>query len=645
VPKLLDFGIAKLLASDATGGVAETVTGLQRMTPDYASPEQVRGEAVSAATDVYALGAVLFELLTGDRVHRLKRYDLEEILREVCLTEVRRPSLIGGPELRGDLDTIILKALQKEPARRYNSVEQFSEDIRRHLEGFPVRARPDTIRYRSSKFLRRHWFTVAALVLIVASLAGGILVARQQAQRAEEEFQQARRLARTALFVVSRGLGNLPGTRHLREVVVKTSLQYLDRLTPRARRDPELRHEIAEGYFQIGQLQHSHDLSNAGDVQGALRSWHRALDLMHDEATATTHSPGPIKLVAGILIAIGEAEMSLGHSQASRDALHQGEPAAQTDISLQPKVVASYGALFSIRNLQGDNELRTGDPQRALQYYKLAWEIGEQSSRESGDRDAAWQRSAGIRMGDVYRVLGQLPEARQWYLRCLDLNRELLQDHTNDYDEQLYRAILQGLLGDLYYAPALALGDRAKALEQFQRAYQDMDRLLRTDPNDANVRDFFIPLGGRYVYALPPARSREALAIAQRLAEAVATIPRGTGLIDFDVQRLTAHLTMARAQIRNGAAAPALASFAEAARIYAETRANAPDQPELAEQGILTLLEWGDAEIKHNPDQARAHYAEALNLASAYHLAHPAHGYLAALQDMARQHVGQARRE
>ena len=136
-PKLLDFGIAKLL--DAPADAAQTLTGVRLMTPDYASPEQVRGGAISTVTDVYALGAVLYELLTGNRAHQITTTDPSEIFREVCERDVRAPSTWGDRQLRGDLDIIVLKALQKEPVRRYQSVEQLSEDARRYLAGLPIR--------------------------------------------------------------------------------------------------------------------------------------------------------------------------------------------------------------------------------------------------------------------------------------------------------------------------------------------------------------------------------------------------------------------------------------------------------------------------------------------------------------------------
>jgi tetratricopeptide (TPR) repeat protein/tRNA A-37 threonylcarbamoyl transferase component Bud32 len=177
-PKLLDFGIAKLFAPDPGEAVTGAESTARLMTPDYASPEQLRGDAITTATDVYSLGVVLYELLTARRPYKFETCAPLEIARVICDTEAPRPSEAArmhtaapaklARRLAGDLDNIVLMALRKEPERRYQSVEQFSEDIRRHLAGLPVMAREDTLGYRATKFMGRHKAGVAALVLLAA---------------------------------------------------------------------------------------------------------------------------------------------------------------------------------------------------------------------------------------------------------------------------------------------------------------------------------------------------------------------------------------------------------------------------------------------------------------------------------------------
>ncbi|MBL8189697.1 MAG: serine/threonine protein kinase, partial [Acidobacteria bacterium] len=207
-PKLLDFGIAKLLSPDPGEAVTRTETAVRLMTPDYASPEQVRGGTITTATDVYSLGIVLYELLAGIKPFEFNTYEPLEIERAICETEAQRPSELAIRQthaptklarmLSGDLDNIVLMALRKEPERRYQSVEQFSEDIRRYLTGLPILARPDTFVYRAGKFVRRHQVAVLAAFLVMLSLLGGIVATGYAAHQARAESERANQAAAAA---------------------------------------------------------------------------------------------------------------------------------------------------------------------------------------------------------------------------------------------------------------------------------------------------------------------------------------------------------------------------------------------------------------------------------------------------------------
>lgn len=198
VPKLLDFGIAKLL--DASDGESQkTMTGLHLMTPDYASPEQVRGDEITTTGDIYSLGVVLYELLAGVRPHRLRNLSMREIVRVICEQEPRRPSAAAKTgfreQLRGDLDQIVMKALRKEPDLRYESVDQLSDDLRRYLKGEPVSAQRDTLRYRTVKFIRRNRALTAALaavvLLLVLVLGGTFRQLIAERARTREQYRMA----------------------------------------------------------------------------------------------------------------------------------------------------------------------------------------------------------------------------------------------------------------------------------------------------------------------------------------------------------------------------------------------------------------------------------------------------------------------
>jgi serine/threonine-protein kinase len=208
--KLLDFGIAKLLDPEQRGETGLTQTGLRVMTPEYAAPEQVLGAPITTATDVYALGAVLYELLTGQRAHQLESRTPVEVERVICEVEPEAPSTRTTgtlrKQLRGDLDTIVLTALQKQPQRRYPTAEQLASDIGRYLGGLPVTARPDTWRYRTTKFVRRHRIGVAAATAIglslVAGFAGTIWQARVAAAQARAALEEAAKQRAVRDFLV-----------------------------------------------------------------------------------------------------------------------------------------------------------------------------------------------------------------------------------------------------------------------------------------------------------------------------------------------------------------------------------------------------------------------------------------------------------
>ncbi len=199
--KLLDFGIAKLLARDESGG-DPGATAVHAWTPESASPEQARGEATTVATDIYGLGALLYRLLTGRPVFNLSEHNTTERVRIICEVAPERPSLIArerglvtASSVASDLDLIVLKALQKEPSRRYHSAEHFAEDIERHLAHRPVLAAPDSWKYRAQRFIGRHPNATAATLAAALLLMAATSFALWQAERAKEERDRAQSAA------------------------------------------------------------------------------------------------------------------------------------------------------------------------------------------------------------------------------------------------------------------------------------------------------------------------------------------------------------------------------------------------------------------------------------------------------------------
>ncbi len=289
-PKLLDFGLAKIL-DDNLSDQNQTATIFRAFTPAYASPEQILGKKVNTTSDVYSLGVVFYELLTGDKPFHFEGKSLEEIIKTVSECEPPLPSAnpnskIRNPKLRGDLDNIAFKTLQKEPERRYKSVEELAGDIERHLNGLPILARPNTFPYRASKFFQRNKIAVSATIIVILSIITGIIFTLWQANetrierdRAEKRFNDVRKLSNSLLFEITPRIERLQGSTGAREILVKRALEYLDSLANESQSDPVLQSELASAYEKIGELQGNPYKPNLNDFTGAIASYEKAQNI------------------------------------------------------------------------------------------------------------------------------------------------------------------------------------------------------------------------------------------------------------------------------------------------------------------------------------------------------------------------------
>ena len=482
-PKLLDFGLAKLL--DVPAG-ERTATEHRLLTPEYASPEQFRGEAISTASDVYSLGVVLYRLLTGVLPYRTKTPSRAAIERAV-LEQAPPPT---GPELGADLDVVLRKALAKEADRRYPTVQEFADDLRRHLDGRPVLARGDSLVYRAGKFLRRHRLGAAAAAAAVLSLAGAAGVAAWQARRARaseavarRRFEDVRSLARAVLFDLHDAIAPLPGSTKARATLVSTALRYLDSLAADAGGDPALARDVAAGYARLGQLQGGGN-ANLGDADGAIRSHRAALRILEPLADGSGASDADRDALAGELHALagllgpGHAEALPMHMRALtiRRAILAHDPSSR---AARRALARSLTALANFQAVRRDFPPAVAFREEEHEIFRAAAE--EPAATDDDRRNLALSDKT---LGALYEMTNRRPEALGLYREALALDEARLAAAPDVSDTRMDLSFSLGSLG----AFALQDGDLAASRDFYTRALGLREAVAAADPANAWAR-------------------------------------------------------------------------------------------------------------------------------------------------------------
>lgn len=521
-PKLLDFGIARLLGtpSDATA----TMTGFQLMTPEYASPEQALGQPPSTLTDVYSLGVVLYRLLTGTSPYGIRNRSSQQIAEAICREEPKKPSIAAielaqsiGPSgdqrvsfpgskeraqkrLQGDIDTIVLMALRKEPHRRYQSVEQFSEDIRRHLGSLPVSAQDDSIGYRVAKFAHRHRTGMAAGLMIALMMIAGVIATSFEAHRArvqeqlakdaqtkaERRFNEVRKLAHTVLFDYHDAIKNLPGATPIRERLVRDSLQYLDGLAADAVGDRSLSRELASAYERVADVQGGTMEANLGNTAGAIESGKKALNIRSSLLASDPQNSGLQRELASSYFKVGTLLWETGDMSGAADylrhALDLREQLAKAD-SLDPgrqyELSTAYDRLGMLVLEEGDTTGALTDCQRSLEILNSLSEA--EQKRESARRSISVEYE---HIGSALLELADLTGALENNSRALALRAALAKDYPLNAD---YKRILQVS----YYNQGEILarmGRLRPALASYRADVALGEKLLGTDPTNEQYR-------------------------------------------------------------------------------------------------------------------------------------------------------------
>jgi serine/threonine protein kinase len=572
-PKLLDFGIAKILnPSLADAPFEHTATALRMLTPEYASPEQVRGERVTTASDVYSLGVLLYLLLAGRRPYHFRTHRLEEIARVVCEQNPPRPSAaIGtkvlangsnfktaratveasdelpaesayedarmGVEARGanggapsldelasarsaapdrlrrsladDLDNIVLKALRKEPSRRYASVEQFAEDIERHLEGLPVRARADTFTYRSRKFVRRHRAGVAAAVGVALSLVGGLTAttwqwrvaqverarAESEGERAKRRFEDLRRLTHSMMFEMHDAVSNLEGSTTARQLLAQRTLEYLEGLARDASDDPTLQSELVIAYINLGNVQGNPFYPNIGDAAGALESYRKAQAIAESLVNAAPGDERARRHLWLTQVKIGDMQTFTGDTGGAKESFSRAQAIIEQLATARPENVSLQQDLGSSYDRTGNIQLVSGDPAVALDSFRRALAIFGKLSANDPANDALRRNVASTygKIGSAQLKFGASGEALNSYRRLVELNRARLAD---DPANAVTRDDLAGSLGALGEAQE-ATGDISGARQSLSEQLEMYREMSVADPANVKTRTALTDAGER----------------------------------------------------------------------------------------------------------------------------------------------------
>jgi eukaryotic-like serine/threonine-protein kinase len=603
-PKLLDFGIAKLI--DAEAGLEQTATANVFLTPMYASPEILRGQQATVASDIYSLGVVLYELLAGCRPFDASRLSPADLMEAVTEQDAPRPSLAAADPstVDGDLDNITLKALAKNPEDRYASAAQLADDLRRYLDGQPVAAVPATWVYVTRKFVRRNRLAVAGAAVLLLSLTAGVAgilwqahIAQKERTNAEQRFNDARQLANYLLFDLYDSVGKVSGTMPVQADMARRTLEYLDRLAAIKSNDPVLRLELGQGYLRLGTILGRK--LGLGDTLGnnakAIESDRKALGIVQPLAREHPDDIAAQRTLASIEEQLGASLWSTGQYSEAFQWLQESAERFDGIAAADPRDVLSlqdagrgwqiFGKLSSEKS-----GYITFNADAPLAYL----------NKSVGYLDAALRIDAGNSqtiqsLAESYENIGRIeatPDPQkgiQAYSTALGLLTQLPDRERQSVEVQQLRARMLVLLG---WGQG-QLGDFKHALANLDEARPILDAQAAADPENVGAQyrrmDLYRSLGLVNGYA-------------GRAAEALQNLQNALDILDVIVQRDTANTIypLLRAELqgrvanlllqagRNSEAQP----YAEASVAYFRKIGDSPDAtPQQLIEAVRSLAE------------------------------------------------------
>ncbi len=588
--KLLDFGIAKALDPlDDPGAPEQTLAGQRPYTPTHASPEQVRGEPVSTATDVYSLGVLLYQLLTGQRPYGRGARSPAEAAQAVLNEAPTRPSSLTPPEgpaadaqawlatrqrLQGDLDNILLKALEKDVARRYASVDHFAADLRATLAGYPVSARAPSRGYLLGKFVRRNRLAVGLAALAALALVAGASVALWQSRVADREralaekrFKDVRQLAGQLVFKYHDQLQYLEGATQVRESLLVDAAAFLDSLRSAAADDPKLAHELATTYYRIALLQGVSQTVNTGQFAQAEANLDKATEL---HGLFVTRPETAAEVVADAVdMQVSKAEMLQRRGRLSQavGVMQQALRTADARLARDPHdpnlLTTAIGAHGVLARMLGTTvaHANLGRLEEARAHVDQAVALARRLLAPS-PANVESLNTLAFALGEQANWLaqsGQPEEAARVFAEQLALRDRNAASQPDDAQFRNQRVIARSNL-----AGALAQSGRhAEARQRMQEAQALAQAIAQADPDNAAAQARLKTL--KVLQARLLVLAGDTAAARQLLSLAMPAIPEGAG---FPEQRWRAEALLWAARAwRESDPARALAHADEAARL------------------------------------------------------------------------------
>jgi non-specific serine/threonine protein kinase/serine/threonine-protein kinase len=515
--KLLDFGVAKIFESEAADAASQLRTTDLPFTPLYASPEQLRGDEVGTTSDVYSLGVLMYELLTGAHPYVVRSSAVTDVIRAVLESEPVRPSTAiaaaasesaasrlpppphNDPRalsrtLEGDLNTIVLKAMAKDPARRYASAERLAADVTRYLEGRPIEARPDSWSYRTAKFVRRNRIAVAAGAAGVLALLAGLgvsirqtAVAREERSIAEHRLRDVQALAKTLMFDVYDGIENMPGATAVRRSVIEKTSQYLDALAQQAGRDSSFRFSLADAYERLGITQRNAEMAGEEASQASFRSFKKCRDLREGLLRDYPDNEHALLGLVQVYTRIGANDEMIDNLPEALEMMKRAEQAQQRLIDRHPGNAAYVAGMAKRKNNLGLALYYNNRIPEASAEMRLASEgFAALAARDSAD----WQSRRLLAMsltvyGDcLFERASAADSAAMVERRALAIYDSLWKQRPTDLD--LERRVADGheRLSQMY---ALHFGAPDSGIAHVNLAQHMIEAVAASDPSDHSL--------------------------------------------------------------------------------------------------------------------------------------------------------------